>query len=147
MDKRRTAADALQMSPDVASFISSGVPATTSDDESNRLDKRSNDGQKKEPNSSASQKDSNRSKPKRIGRTKQKSRSKAETQAKPTPAYTQAMAQARIQKSVRFLPQLIAQFEDHCQQEFQAGRKPPSLQDALNEALRHWLAEPRASLR
>lgn len=139
MDKRRTAADALQMSPDVASFISTGVPTEFEKEESKRLDKTSSGAQKTEPESLASQKNSDRSKPKRIGKSKRKSRSKAETQARPTPAYTQAMAQARIQKSVRFLPQLIAQFEDHCRQEFQAGRKPPTLQDALNDALRNWL--------
>lgn len=139
MDKRRTAADALQMSPDVASFISTGVPTESSKEETKRLDRPATDAQKNDPKSSALKNASATSKPKRIGKAKQKTNSKAETQSKPTPAYTQAMAQARIQKSVRFLPQLIAQFEDHCLKELQVGRKPPTLQDALNDALRNWL--------
>jgi len=56
-----------------------------------------------------------------------------------SPAYEQTLAQARIQKSVRFLPQIIARFEEHCRNETQAGRKSPSIQDALNEALADWL--------
>lgn len=141
MDKRRTAADALQMSPDVASFISAGVPSQPESTAPKRLDKPSK-AELAETNTKASDSASGSARPKakRKETLVKHAQRNVEKPAEPTPAYTQAMAQARIQKSVRFLPQLIARFEDHCLKELQAGRKPPTLQHALNAAFRDWLA-------
>jgi|GEM_PF-6217319 len=49
------------------------------------------------------------------------------------------LSRARIQKSIRFLPQLIAQYEEHVRKEESAGRRPPTLQDTMNDAMGLWL--------
>jgi len=134
MSKRRTAEDALKMTPNVADFISGGVPS------GEELNSASEDPQGKESQSQVNTMTAVRktkSKPKR--RTNKPASAAAKIQQ--TPAYDQTLAQARIQKSVRFLPQLIARFEVHCRDEIQSGRKPPTIQDALNDALRGWLAD------
>lgn len=130
MSKRRTAADALSITPNIADFISGGVPAQGKTE----IDP-SSDAKPKQKLAKSVEKEITNAKPKR----RVKKTTSAPRQETPSPAYAQTLAQARIQKSVRFLPQIIARFEEHCRSETQAGRKGPSIQDALNEALSHWL--------
>jgi hypothetical protein len=130
MSKRRTAADALSITPNIADFISGGMPAQGKIE----IDPPS-DVKPKQKLAKAIEKDTTQSKPKR----RVKRSTSTPRQETHSPAYEQTLAQARIQKSVRFLPQIIARFEEHCRNETQAGRKSPSIQDALNEALSQWL--------
>ena len=130
MSKRRTAADALNITPNIADFISGGMPNRGGTE----IDSPSDEKLKRKL-AHTIEKEITQSKPKR--RIK-KSSSASQPQVL-SPAYEQTLAQARIQKSVRFLPQIIARFEEHCRNETQSGRKAPSIQDALNEALSQWL--------
>lgn len=130
MSRRRTAEDALKMTPNVVDFISGGLPSQGKIEADP-----SSDAKPKQKLAKTIEKEATQLKPKR----RMKKATAAPKENTLSPAYEQTLAQARIQKSVRFLPQVIARFEEHCRTEIQAGRKGPSIQDALNEALSHWL--------
>lgn len=135
MVERRSAAAALDVDSRIKDFISAGVPAkpqvVSVVEEPADV-----------PVAGSGKEDAVTGKePERPVRKKSASKERrTEFQATiASPAYAQTLARARIQKSVRFLPKLIAGFEEYCQHETLAGRKPISIQDALNEALDNWL--------
>ena len=62
-----------------------------------------------------------------------------------SPDFTRTMAKARVQKSIRFRPDLIARLEKFRRNEEEEGRTPVSIQDAQNEALAMWLDSKKVS--
>ncbi|MFK7819476.1 MAG: hypothetical protein AB8G99_12210 [Planctomycetaceae bacterium] len=133
MDKRRSAAAALEVNSNIAEFISTGVPS----DKPNGKDSNTTGAVEKPTQVEVNEPIAAKVTKSKPVIAKKKRGSQSETPQSIT--YSQTIAQARIQKSIRFLPTLIARFEDFVHRERQAGRKPPTLQDAQNEAMDMWL--------
>ena len=129
MADRRDSAAALEMTAAFDSFISSGVPNAkpTANDPPELLP---------QPEQKMSEKKTARRKPRVAG---QRMKRRPTDVQQDSPEFARTFSRARIQKSIRFLPQLIAQFEEHVRKEEAEGRRPPSVQNAMNEALELWL--------
>jgi hypothetical protein len=134
MAERRDSAAALEMTAAFDSFISNGVP-NAKPSANDQPEKGLQANQTKSVNKAPKQKSN-------VDKGQRKKRRRAEAQ-QDSPEFARTLSRARIQKSIRFLPQLIAQFEEHARKEEAAGRRPPSVQDAMNEALGLWLRRTR----
>ena len=139
MVERRSAGEALSLTPPVEEFIARGVPngepgsVSSADQESVDPPK----GKTKRIHRPKSP-DSSSRRPRSAGKRKHKKTPKPETETV-TEALLQTYAKATVQKTVRFQPKLIAEFEELTRTQQLSGEKPKSFQDAQNEALALWL--------
>ena len=125
MSEKRSMSAALEAA-NIVEFIQTGVPTTPTDSRT-----------------ATEKKSEVRSKPTSIEPKTPKTKpntSKANHQEKDdTPDFTRTMAKARIQKSIRFRPDLIAKLEKYRRLQEEEGKSQISIQDAQNEALAMWL--------
>lgn len=139
MAERRSAAAALTLDTKLEDFIKSGMPGSTPNP-APVVNVKPAEKQKAKPKKVSEEQEEPVAPKQKRSTPKEK---KPEPVTQESPAFARTLARARIQKSIRFLPNLIAQFEEHCRAEEMEGRKPISIQDALNEALDMWLGNRR----
>lgn len=145
MSNRRSAAAALNLETKVEDFIRSGMPTTKPEVMSPVIEKEIKTLSESDEVENEVEIEVRQPRPKktlpRNTRSNSERKEKVTSPAVESPTYARTLARARIQKSVRFLPNLIAEFEEYSRIEEMAGRKPISIQDALNEALKMWISK------
>lgn len=134
---RKTAGEALKLAPNVDAFIRRGVPGKNELSRASRAEDVGPDVSESGPANSSG--DVSRDKPRRRRSSGRKSRAEKETAASDREDLLRTLARATVQKTVRFQPQLIAEFDALVRTEVAAGRKPKSFQEVQNEALKLWL--------
>lgn len=150
--ERRSAADALALSPQIEDFITRGI--TTPSDAAKqslsiapKLDKESatlESSKQTPPVSDNSVVDLNdetdsTSEPKFASRNSDRRSSKSSMSFQTTDEMQRLLSKATVQKTVRFQPKLIAQLETWIKRQEAGGDNPPSFQQIQNEALKLWL--------
>ena len=183
MSERKTAAAALEITPDIEQFIQAGVPkpepartsqalpsashnnaAKTETDRAliiNTTDATARDipnanlkehittqqSTSSEPEPTSTRSDNIAEMPTQRESRKREQGRRAKKRATAQPPAPQPLplphVKARVQKTVRFRPELIARFEEHLRSREQSGAGL-SFQDAMNEALEAWLATESA---
>ena len=129
MNNRRSALDAFKSTPEIDAFIKTGVPAN--DVKPERIEKAKPQDREAEPSGAAAE----------ITEAAPKRRKKPASRTIQTGdrEMHRVHSKARIQKSIRFLPDLIVELENHLRS------LPPedeqSLQTIMNDALRMWLSK------
>ena len=134
MSKRRTAEDALNMPSNVRQFIAQGRPSAQKghavpdqQSEASDSDDTNDELQDAEPNG---------------GRPSRKPRRSAKQRSRPNHSehdLARTYAKATVQKTVRFQPKLIADWEAHVRTLEDAGQTSKPFQQMQNEALELWL--------
>ena len=156
MNKRVSAAEALEMSAEIKEFISTGPPssskqANSSQQTENKIPKSANENNSLASNEAAAdittrpRQSSKRPRP--LPETEYRAtphkpaKKRIQKKRLPQPQLPDATplshSKARVQKTVRFLPQLITEVDAYLKA--QAPGQERSFQDIANEALREWL--------
>ncbi|MEZ6103774.1 MAG: hypothetical protein R3E01_32920 [Pirellulaceae bacterium] len=149
-DKRRSAADALNTDliddAKIKSFIRGGVPDEAENEvRTSVFNSPGNVAVELEPTESEALDDTvahERKTPVRKTAKKPSRQPKSETAESAEIASSvliAAMAKASVQKTIRFRPALIAEWESYVHNQRLTGAKPMTFQDVQNEALELWL--------
>ena len=126
MAKTRSMSTALDAST-VVDFIEQGVPTTETikQEVTDSKTMRQSDGR-----------NAGRPNPKRLKHERTKVRDSTD--------FKRTLSKARIQKSIRFRPELIARLDTYCRKLEAEGQEAISNQRAQNEALEMWLESKKA---
>ena len=148
--ERRSAADALALSPQIEEFIAKGISPTAAEPRSEKVVQMNADPEIRLAESETESDLPNAESQEPLGQVKKPSRQPerrvaARPQSFQTPDEMQRLlAKATVQKTVRFQPKLIAQMETWIREQEARGENSFSFQQIQNEALKLWLEKNAA---
>jgi hypothetical protein len=148
--ERRSAADALALSPQIEEFIAKGITPTVSTTPSEKVVQMKADPEIRLTESDKEELLPNMESHESAGQIRKPSRQPerrvaARSQSFQTPDEMQRLlAKATVQKTVRFQPKLIAQMEAWIRDQEARGENSFSFQQIQNEALKLWLEKNAA---
>jgi hypothetical protein len=143
--ERRSAADALALSPQIEEFIAKGITPTVAEPRSEKVVQMKTDPDTRSAESETESDLPSTESQETAGQIKKPSRQPerrvaARSQSFQTPDEMQRLlAKATVQKTVRFQPKLIAQMEAWIREQEARGENSFSFQQIQNEALKLWL--------
>jgi hypothetical protein len=151
--ERRSAADALALSPQIEDFISKGITSSQvtpqrplSIAEKPKQESVANESSQHitEPTEGTFDRELvneavSNSESKTQARTPERRVAKPANTIQSNEEMNRMLSKATVQKTVRFQPRLIAQMEAWVKRQEAGGENPPSFQQIQNEALKLWL--------